>query len=285
MDKIYHYSVFAAAPGGGKQFALVEGVIDPEKMQRIAAQSGQPLTGFILSASAELVEVRFFSPTKEKGSSDSGALVVAEHLRRQGAIQDQVLVQMGEEGLEVSYQDGKWWSHQEDTWEHKRELDIPALAAALDLDWQDINWDKGISVAGNSKLNIIVPVGFPGQIKPDCEAIAEINRRTDTNGVVVFSGPGRMSTFDPFDPSRREYHTHNIELRFFAPAKGILEDNAGSYTLASLCGYLARFWRGEQAYEVLQGVTMGRPSTLYVRYRSNGQQASHIQVGGKVETL
>ncbi|GEM87223.1 PhzF family phenazine biosynthesis protein [Meiothermus granaticius] len=282
MLTIYTYSVFAAVAGGGKRLALVEGVSDLEQMQQIASRTGVPLTGFILNAGARRAEVRFFSPDKEKGASDSGALVVGEHLRLQGAIQERLWVQMGKEGLEVSYQDGKWWSHQEDTWEHKRELDVPALAAALDLDWQDINWDKGISVAGNSKLNIIVPVAFPDQVKPDFEAISEINRRTGTNGVVVFSGPGRTITFDP---SRRGNTTHDIELRFFAPAKGIPEDNAGSYTISSLCGYLAWFWQGEQQYEVLQGAAMGRPSRLYMRYRSDGQQASYIQVGGKVEPL
>lgn len=287
--KIAHYSVFAAAPGGGKEFAVVEGVDNPVDMQRIAARSGAPLTAFILDAGADSAVVRFFSPIQEKGSSDSGALVVAEYLRRQGRVQDRLSVQM-EEGLEVFHQEGKWWSRQEDTWEHRLELDIPALAAALDLDWLDIDWSKDIGVAGNSKLNIIVPVSFPDQVKPDLEVIAQINRDTKTNGIIVFNGPARrvkdwIYTNDPDITVRQEECSHHIELRFFAPNKGIPEDNAGSYTLASLAGYLAWFWEGREEYEVLQGVAMGKPSRLWVRYESDRSRAMHIRVGGQVEML
>jgi PhzF family phenazine biosynthesis protein len=285
MSVITHYSVFAAAPGGGKEFAVAEGVDNPVDMQRIAARSGAPLTTFILDAGADSAVVRFFTPREERGSSDSGALVVAEHLRRRERCGEWLRVRMGKEGLEVFFEDGKWWSRQEDTWEHRLELDIPALAAALDLDWPDIDWHKGIAVAGNSKLNIIVPVSFPDKVKPDLQAIAQINRLTRTNGLVVFNGPGTRIWFDSHNPAHQGQYSHHIELRFFAPGKGIPEDNAGSYTLASLAGYLAWFWEGPQEYEVLQGVAMGKPSRLWVRYEPDRSRAVHIRVGGQVEML
>ncbi|WP_027882994.1 PhzF family phenazine biosynthesis protein [Meiothermus rufus] len=284
MSVIAHYSVFAAAPGGGKQFAVVEGVDDPVNMQRIAAGSGAPLTAFILGVSAASAAVRFFSPSKEKGSSDSGALAVAEHLRRTGQGGERLRVRMGEEELEVFYAGGLWWSRQEDTRRHELELDVRALIAALNLDWLDIDWHKGIRAAGNTKRNLIVPAD-PDGVNPDLEAIAEINRATGTNGVVVFGGPFRRIRFDPFNPDRQTVDSHQIELRFFAPAKGIPEDNAGSYTLASLCGYLAWFWEGQQECEVLQGMAMGKPSRLWARYESDGNRAMNIQVGGSVEVL
>lgn len=285
MHTIHHYSVFAAAPGGGKHVAIVEGVDNPVDMLKIAAESGAPLTGFILTSSENHAEVRFFSPLREKGSSDSGALVVAEHLCRQERVQDRLNVQMGEERLEVFRQDEKWWSEQEDTWEHRLEVDIPELAAALDLDWQDIDWSKDVRVAGNSKLNILVPVDRPDEVKPDQEAIAQLNRATRTNGVVIFRGPFRRIRFSLSNSADQEEDSHQIELRFFAPAKGILEDNAGSYTLASLAGYLAWFWQGPQKYEVLQGVAMGKPSRLWLRYQSDGHKAVDVCVGGQVEML
>lgn len=295
MKDIHHYSVFAAAPGGGKHVAVVEGVDSPVDMLKIAASSGTPLTGFILESSENHAEVRFFSSprqgeAREKGSSDSGALVVAEHLRRQGRVPDRLTVQMGAEGLEVFREEDRWWSRQEDTWKHRLELNIPALAAALDLDWQDIDWHKDIGVAGNSKLNVIVPVDFPDEVKPDLQAIAEINRATKTNGVITFNGPARrvktwIYTNGETITTQEEVLDHDIELRFFAPNKGISEDNAGSYTLASLAGYLAWFWEGPQEYEVLQGVAMGKPSRLWLRYESDGRKATNIRVGGQVEML
>ncbi|MCL6568417.1 MAG: PhzF family phenazine biosynthesis protein [Meiothermus silvanus] len=284
MVKVAHYSVFAAAPGGGKQFAVVEGVDNPVEMQRVAAGSGTPLTAFILQAGGDSAAVRFFSPSKEKGSSDSGALAVAEHLRRTRRGGKRLQVRMGEEELEVFHSGGLWWSRQEDTRRHEFELDVTALIAALRLDSSIVDWHKGICAAGNAKRNLIVPAD-PAEVDPDLEAVAAINRATGTNGVVVFSGPYNQVRFDPFDPACEIDDSHQIELRFFAPAKGIPEDNAGSYTLASLCGYLAWFWEGEQEYEVLQGVEMGKPSRLWVRYESDGSRAVNIRVGGSVEVL
>lgn len=295
MHTIYHYSVFAAAPGGGKHVAIVEGVDNPVDMGTTVAQSGAPLTGFILTSGENHAEVQFFSSprqgeAREKGSSDSGALVLAEHLRRRGTIQDRLAVEMGEEGLEVLREEDRWWSQQEDTWEYRLELDIPALAAVLDLDWQDIDWHKDIGVAGNSKLNIIVSVGFPDEINPDLQAIAEINRSTKTNGILAFTGPARrvkdwIYTDGETIIVREEELSQPIELRFFAPNKGIPEDNAGSYTLASLAGYLAWFWEGPQEYEVLRGMAMGKPSRLWLRYQSDGRKAINVCVGGQVEML
>lgn len=269
MDKIHHYSVFAAAPGGGKQFAIAEGVSNPLQMQQIAAQSGQPLTGFILNAGTERVEARFFSPTKEKGASDSGALVVAEHLRRQGAIQDRVLVQMGEEGLEVCYQDEKWWSRQEDITTQRANFNVSmlldilgtrALAGLLEL------------LVGKSKINVFIPVEHEGVLRgihPQMDTLEVFQKATKHNGYVVCvlnSGA-------------------DVSLRFFSPAKNIPEDNAGSYTVASVCGYFAKNFMGKVHLGFLQGEAMGKPSRLYAHFDAENGTAKNIMVGGKIETL
>lgn len=279
--KIHHYSVFAAAPGGGKQFAIVEGVTDPAEMQRIAASSGQPLTGFILNADSGLAEVRFFSPTKEKGSSDSGALVVGEHLRRSEAIQDRLIVEAGGERLEVFARENLWWSKQEDTAIKAVSVPKSALIAALGLSAEQTD-EELILCTGDSKVNVIVPllseehgVKTLGGLTPDFSSLASICRDAGINGVVVFAGP---------ENSRARNYV-DVWLRFFAPAKGLMEDNAGSYTVASLCGYLAEAWEMSDDFLAHQGSSMGKPSKLYVEFIREGDRAKNIQVGGKVELL
>lgn len=281
MNKIYHYSVFAAAPGGGKQFAIVEGVSDPEQMQRIAAQSGQPLTGFISSACAELVEARFFSPKKEKGASDSGALVVGEHLRHKVRTEDRLQIQMGHEELEIFYQEKLWWSRQEDMCRYQMDLPQSLLLDALGLDNEDLHDELDIAAAGGAKKNIVIPVWQTSEekIKPDLDALAEITRSTQTNGVIVL--------FEPYSVQIADWNEQNpfeewFELRFFAPAKGISEDNAGSYTVASVCAYLNNP-TGE--YKAIQGRALGKPSQLQIRYSLNNQVTTNILVGGNVELL
>ncbi|MDX2008295.1 MAG: PhzF family phenazine biosynthesis protein [Meiothermus sp.] len=280
--KIYHYSVFAASPGGGKQFAIVEGVDDPVDMQRIAASSGQPLTGFILNADSSTAEVRFFSPTKEKGSSDSGALVVGEHLRRAGVIGDRLVVNAGGEELEVFARGGNWWSNQGSTFQRPFDFAADALLEALGLDEIDL---EQVVLAGSTRLNIVVPIAFHNDqleedtildsISPDFGAIAKINQESKTNGVIVCSG---------LEPIAGEWVTR---LRFFAPAKGIPEDNAGSFTVASLCGYFAgKGYQGRQQITFFQGSGKGgKFSRLYSQFEADDHVAKKNQVGGKVELL
>lgn len=278
MNPVYHYSVFAAAPGGGKQFAIVEGVDHPVDMQRIAAQTGQPLTGFISNTGAELVEARFFSPTKEKGASDSGALVVGEHLRQLGRAGDKLTVQMGQEGLGVFYHDEKWWGIQEDTCVDDQEVDISRLLETLGLSKSDCHVGE-VFLIGGSKLNAAVLVrgaSILDNIKPNFASLKTLQQEWQVNGFVAMTDSPRGLP----------------DYRFFSPAKGLPEDNAGSYTLASICGYIAQ----EHALkhpngaitlrlEAAQGYSIGKPSNLVAEFLANAGRATRIRVGGKVECL
>lgn len=188
--KIQHYSVFAAAPGGGKQFAIVEGVTDPAEMQRIAASSGQPLTGFILNAASGLAEVRFFSPTKEKGSSDSGALVVGEHLRRMAGDSnslDEVTVQMGNEHLKVFKIYDDWWSSQEDSHYLGGISDDDKVLSALGLSRSEVLMPA--ARVGNSKVNLAVRVSDLDtlmSLSPDFIRLQIFQQEQKLNGIIAF---------------------------------------------------------------------------------------------------
>ena len=263
---ISHYSVFAAAPGGGKHVAVVEGVDNPVDMGKIAAESGAPLTGFILESEDEYADARFFSPTKAKGSSDSGALVIAEHLRLRGAIKDCLFVLMGSDELQVSYQNGKWWREPENAHKLLPQFAVDSLLDALRLNTRDV---VGWGVAGNSKINSVIEVSSDHlhRIKPKFEALAASQNEHNLNGVLVFSG---------------ESPAH---MRFFSPAKGLEEDNAGSFTAVSLCGYLAQRFTGAVDLEVLQGESMGKPSKLYAEFMVEDEVAANVHIGGQVEML
>lgn len=287
MNNVYHYSVFAAARGGGKQFAIVEGVDNPVEMQRIAAQTGQPLTGFILNTGAELVEARFFSPTKEKGASDSGALVIGEHLRQLGWAGDRLTVQMEGEGLEVFYRrhangsignkETLWWSQQENTWESNMALDYDELLSALGLTKSDLPiWSKP-RVVGGHKLNAVIPVaGIEGldNLTPNMKRIADIQQKNGINGVVAMTVSKRGLP----------------DFRFFSPAKGLSEDNAGSYTVASLCAYVAverstEAVRAKWLLDAVQGYAMNKPSKLFAEFYAVEGGAEDICIGGQVNVL
>lgn len=271
-----HYSVFAAAPGGGKHIAVTEANhLSTDEMQVIARESGAPLTGFILGEDSSGVQIKFFTPTKEKPESDSGALVVAEHRWRKGLVEIYMRANMNGDILPISGvgHGGYWFSEQGDTSGLQLELPTSKVLECLGLNTADLHSDFVIGTAGANKINIVVAVknsSVLDAIKPNLEAMKILNLETKTNGVIVFTP----------DQTRGV----NFELRFFAPAKGILEDNAGSFTIASLCGYLVatQKFEGMQQLNFAQGFAMAKPSKLEARFTAADGQALKIRVGGEV---
>jgi PhzF family phenazine biosynthesis protein len=269
--KLEHYSVFAPESHleGGKHFALVTDSVALEDMPEIARSSSVPLTAFITGTPGSRVNVRFFSNTgKEKLESDSGALVVAHHLGSSCTV-----VMPGGE-LPVELESGAAWTLQGDFHIWPTEFDNSEWLEALGISSSDLDPFHKIHEAGNSeKRNVVVSINYSAldQIQPNLERVAELNARTDTNGLIVAA----------FDSPRAI-----ADCRFFAPKKGILEDNAGSFTLASLCGYRAAYMAGgTYRWAVAQGFAMGKPSSLLVRFSTRESMAQSVRVGGVVRRI
>ena len=106
---------------------------------------------------------------------------------------------------------------------------------------------------------------------PDFEGLRNLLKIHQLNGCIVVS----------FTSSRA-----NLEYRFFAPHKGLLEDNAGSFSLASLCGYKAAHMpSGVHDLVAAQGFQIGKPSELRARFMSRDSMALAVRVGGLVESV
>jgi PhzF family phenazine biosynthesis protein len=265
------YSVFAPESHleGGKHFALVSESVALEEMPELARSSEASLTAFITGTSASRVNVRYFSSAGiEKPESDSGALVVAHHLGSSCTV-----VMPGGE-LPVELESGAAWTLQGDFHIWPTAFEESEWLEALRISSSDLDPFHKIHEAGNSdKRNVVVSVNFNAldQIKPNLEKVAELNTRTNTNGLIVaaFDSPRAIADF-----------------RFFAPKKGILEDNAGSYTLASLCGYRAAYMAGgTYRWTVAQGFAMHKPSSLLAKFSTRESMAQSVRVGGVVRRI
>lgn len=74
-----------------------------------------------------------------------------------------------------------------------------------------------------------------------------------------------------------------IRARMFAPAMGIPEDPATGAAAAALAAWLGRqpdTPEGEGRRVILQGIELGRPSTLHIAWRKAGDLVRDIRVGG-----
>lgn len=268
------YRVFGFQANGGKILAVTSpSVLSTAEMQQMAAQSGQPLVAFAQVDNPRQVTARFFNTKREKGPSDSGAMAVAEHFRRLGQVGEGVRLEMGEEGLELVYEDQKWWTLQGDFGPAEPVTDPEPLLEQLGLATHfPAIWSGAM---GSSRHNLIVWLPREQDLmgwQPPMESLTAWLESHGTNGLVV----AQWLTY----PSQ-------VALRFMAPHRGLPEDNAGSYTLASLCGYLSAEVLGTGFYQVeaLQGQAMNQTSQLWARFEVEDGLALGVEVGGAVEWL
>jgi PhzF family phenazine biosynthesis protein len=287
---ILKYTVFAASSSlnAGKRVAVIEsGKLENHEFQKLAIQSSEPLTVFIVSSSPTEIVLRVFTPKKDKGESDSGALAALEHLSLN--LESDVKVIMSET-MQAKRADNTWHLQQGDARAYA--VDVAAIetyaSIALDIAPNDTSLEFPIAAATISRPNLIVPVNSPeilDSINPDFEAITKINEQTNTRGLIAVFINSQALKHPGFNPPRSSAW---VDFRYFAPLKNITEDNASSNTFATLVGYMAFVGllpNGRCSVRAAQGYKMGAPSELFAVCDSLESRADAVWVGGRVRKV
>jgi PhzF family phenazine biosynthesis protein len=287
---VFKYTVFAAnsSLNAGKRVAVIEsGHLENHKFQKLARESNQPLTVFITASSATEVSLRVFTPKKDKGESDSGALAALEHLNLK--LESQVSVHMSETMQAKRILD-TWYLLQGDA--RASEVNVAAVETygpiALNISPNDATLEYPIAAATISRPNLIVPVNsfeILDSIVPDFEAITKINEQTETRGLIAaFVNPEALKHPGANPPRSSAW----VDFRYFAPLKNISEDNASSNTFATLVGYMAFVGLlpvGQCSVRGAQGYKMAAPSELFAICESRESRADAVWVGGRVRKV
>ncbi|MDV6373924.1 PhzF family phenazine biosynthesis protein [Deinococcus arenicola] len=237
------YQVFAEKESGGKRVAVFTDA--QGDLQARAAQSGAPLSVFVESTNLSEVVLKVFTPIKEKGSSDSAAVVALAHLRPQ--LLDVAEVQMGGEILPAQLCGGEWLLRQGVPAVREVEADLSPIGMNAERVW----------TASLGRPNLVVEVNDLAALDaftPNAEAIATVNRATHTTGLILFTpgGPGRA----------------DLSLRAFGPLKGFTEDAASSNMLACAVGVLGASGRLPADTNLLRAAQRmpGQPARLSVQF-------------------
>jgi predicted PhzF superfamily epimerase YddE/YHI9 len=269
MRQAKQYRVFGATINnsvtGGKRVAVLEIPSDAD-FGAIARETGVPLTAFITAKDADSVNVRYFNKDgSEKPESDSAALVVAHHL---GGVR-RVVAPGGT--LEVTRDEDLYWTAQGEHHVLPPQRSEDEWLAALNVSQTQRERDLEVLCAGSpEKHNVIVPVWEDAlnRLKPDWDMLAELLEGSGVNGAILAAFGANRS---------------HVNFRFFAPHRGLKEDNAGSYSLATLCGYLAPLAvNGTYNLGASQGFATGKPSSLRAKYTVRNATALMVRVGGAV---
>lgn len=143
-----------------------------------------------------------------------------------------------------------------------------ALRTALGLDARDDD-QLPACYANNGPEHVLVEAASAVKLHaldPDFREVARLTR----TGTLVFAQEGG--------------HCH---ARYFAPAAGIDEDPATGSAVGPLGAYLVLTGRMESGieFEVSQGATLGRPSTLYVCASLSSKEIERVTVGGRAVVI
>jgi len=154
-------------------------------------------------------------------------------------------------------------------------IDPAIIAACIGLQTDQIAMDRHppliASVGTSLGFAELRDVDALRRAKPDHTAFAKAAERYKTGSVPLF------------------LHLHVrdgdvLRTRMFAPLNGVIEDpatGAANVTLAALLTSLPGVADGTHAYDILQGVEMGRPSRLHATATREGGKIVRATVGGQ----
>ncbi|THF72010.1 PhzF family phenazine biosynthesis protein [Deinococcus sp. Arct2-2] len=226
-----------------------------------AQAAASPLSAFIELADFSGVALRIFTPTREKGESDSAAVAALAHLFGAGQIADVTEVQMGGKSVGAQLCGGEWLLLQGDV-----------TAVEIETDLSPISLSGAAWTASAGRANLLVQVADLTTLDvftPDNIAISALNRTTQTTGLILYT----------LQSEGRE----DVSFRAFGPLKGFTEDAASSNMFACLVGVLAARGQLPEGAESIRGAQRqpGQFARLTAQFVASSAGASGVWVGGK----
>lgn len=259
--------VFTTTPLEGNPVAVfldAEG-IPAARMQRIAREMNLSETTFVLPARGDGdARVRIFTPVNELPFAGHPTLGTAIVLGESGRAGDRIRLEtaMGVIPFDFERPTGQPVSARMrqpiPTWEPYQRAD--ELLAALSL---PASYLPVIAYRNGPRHVFVGLASVPelSRVEPDLRALAKL----PDMAVNCFAGTG---------PSWR--------MRMFSPAYGVAEDAATGSAAGPIAVHLARY--GLVAFgewiEVVQGVEIGRPSTMRARVTGSADRIDAVEVSG-----
>ena len=259
--------------GGNPLAVFVEpGPLSAARMQEVARTMNLSETSFVTKVAADAYDVRIFTPAEELSFAGHPTIGTSWVLHQAGRLQGKEFTQHSPAGPTPLRRDGDiiWFTRtgsSQDDLETTSPDTTRKIAETLRLDERDIGMEareigrSGFfrpAIANAAYDLLIVPVRDLDALQrclPDAAGLASLI----DSGMYVITGVG----------------AGKIRARGFFGPVGVHEDAATGVAAASLGMYLGARVEAIEV-EIVQGVEIGRPSTIYLK-ASKGE----AQVGGR----
>ncbi len=284
-----HYDVFTDTPLAGNQLAvfLDAGGVTGERMQALAREMNFSESTFILPAAAPGTDVRMriFTPANEMpmaGHPTIGSTFALAHTGaiRPGASRFVFGLGIGPTPVDLEWDGSRlrfaWMTQLTPTFGPPIDSRA-AIAAALGLAEADLAPGLPVQSVSCGVPFLIVPIRSRAAVDKAVSDASAFRRLRETAGVdlpIFFFS----SETGPPEPT--------VHSRMFAPEFGIVEDPATGGASGPLGCYLVRHGlvtrdAGARILS-LQGVAMGRPSSIHISITSDANgDISTVKVGGQ----
>lgn len=259
------YTVFGLPGGKGGKAVRVFGDAAGD-LQARAAGAG-PLSVFIERCEHAEVRLRTFTPQREKGESDSGALAALSALHAAGHLPDlaEVLTPLGRTPAQLC--GAEWLLSQ----------GVATVSQPPPQLWPGfLPPVTHAHVAATARPNLLLEVATLADLDsfvPSADDLSELGRQTQTTGLVLYTRHAPAQ-----GPQRRA----DVSFRCFGPLRGFLEDAASSNMFACLTGVLLQRGLTPTDTNLLRGAQRlpGQPALLSGQF---GEPHEAVWVGGRAE--
>lgn len=293
--------VFTHRPFAGNQLAVVFGAegLATDTLQAITREFNYSETIFVFAPdhAAHTRKVRIFTPGAELPFAGHPTIGCAHTLVAIGEVEatgDEALVTL-EEGVgpvpvRVTLRDGVPVHAQFTTARLPEERhDVPdarVLAEVLSLGADDlVGGDYAPAAVSCGVPFLMVPVRSVDALKRarvNGDAWSRTLAGTWASEPMVFAMTPRSAAESDPSVDAADVEGCDVRARVFVPGLSVPEDPATGSANACLAGYLAKRTprSGTLAWEVAQGVEMGRPSRLSIEAEKVGSEIRAVRVGG-----
>jgi PhzF family phenazine biosynthesis protein len=263
--ELHRLAAFTDDPHGGNPAGVWLGDALPPagEMQRIAAEVGYSETAFLAPAGGGAWTVRYYSPLAEVPFCGHATIASGVVLgRRCGSGDYRFSTAAGDVHVRVEQGDGAWRASLQSVPTRQRPVPPQLLDAALAaLDWRADELDPALPpmLAFGGAWHLVLAVAERQRVERldyDFERLKALMLAHDLTTLQLV-----------WRESATRFHARNP-----FPVGGVVEDPATGAAAAALGGYLrdAGLVEAPAAFEIVQGVTMGRPSLLHVSVPAEG---------------
>lgn len=262
---LHRITAFSETPSGGNPAGvwIGEQLPDADTMQRIAAEVGFSETAFVAPMHGLVRTIRYYSPQAEVSFCGHATIATGAVLGNQGKQATyQLSTAVGDVQVTVSTSGGR--QRISLTSVDTRHKAVPA--AVLDnvlriLRWEQADLDPSIppAIAFAGAWHLVLAVSGSERLESLDYDFETLKAQMLTEGLTTLQLIWREH--------EQLFHSRNP-----FPVGGVVEDPATGAAAAALGGYLrdAHLIRAPFEFEIQQGVTMGRPSQLFVEVPASG---------------